>query len=169
MSEKQRGFTLVEVMVAITIILLALIPIFGSMTGVLVYHRNLLDREIALGIVSSLENVLEAQTDFYVEKNGKTELLREISDNDLYPLIIGSDTTGTAQTELSFSANNKTFVAKAYASKNPAISTDIPVGSCSHFKNNPYLFVVKMVVSWTDVSGNTQQMVFVRRFYKARK
>ncbi len=164
MKVKQRGFTLVEVMVAITIILIALLPIFGSMYGVLYYHREILDREVALGLMRAVENILDSQKDLYTYKSGDVVSIKDAGSGE-YPVILYSD-GNTGKYELTVRINNKDFTVRAYAVVNPPICTDVPKdSSCSAKKNVGKLYSVKMVISWSN-QGKSEEMIFVRRFYK---
>ena len=169
--KKDRGFTLVEVMVAITIIILALFPIFGSMVAVLRYHRALLDREIAIGLSRSIENILDSQEDFYTyNDSGEAVTIRSIWElGKEYPIILHKDSAGVASASdyiISIPTNSKIFVARAYAMKNPDICDDIPsTNSCSQFGENPYIYAVKIVITWND-GVSIRSFSVSRRFYK---
>ncbi len=172
MSEKQRGFTLVEVMVAITIILIALIPIFGSMYGVLYYHREILDREVALGLMRSLENVLDSQKQFYTyDSDGNPVVIWNMSDSDRkeYPIILSkssADSWSDKDYEIKTVINGKSFIIRAYAMRNPAVCIGIPdSSSCSSYESIKGLYAVRLVVSWQE-QEKYKNIEFVRRFYK---
>ncbi len=173
MKVKQRGFTLVEVMVAITIILIALLPIFGSMYGILKNHREVLDKEIAIGLARSAENILDSQKDFYtyvrVSGSWKIKSIRDVwSDGEEHPIILHKDNGSSydpADYVISVPTNSKTFRVRAYAMKNPKVCNELPSGSCSSYDDNPYLYAVRIEILWEEGSS-TKSYVVVRRFYK---
>ncbi len=169
----QKGFSLVELMVAMAILLIALLPILGSMYGILYSHRILLDKEIAIGIARSIENILDSQEDFYTYDTSGTATkvvpIRDIwKEGEQYPIILHRNTTTVYSQRdyvIEIPTNNKIFYASAFAMKNPPVCDDISQDPCSSMVPNDYLYAVRIVVKWREM-GKTSTFTVVRRFYK---
>jgi len=169
--ESEKGFSLVELMVAMAILLIAILPIFGSLYGVLYKHRNILDNEIAIGLAQSVENILESQEKFYTyeidDGDYKVVALQEVDDKTKdYPIILHKDNAGASENDyvLSITTNNKTFTARAYGRPDLSVCQDITKDSCS-YTGNKYLYAVRIVVKWTEL-GVQKEFVIARHFYK---
>ncbi len=168
----QKGFSLVELMVAMAILLIALLPILGSMYGILYSHRSLLDKEIAIGIARSIENILDSQEDFYTYYTSGTSTdavpIRDVwDDGKEHPIILhrnNADVFSSSDYVIRIKTNSKEFFAKAFAMKNPNVCDDISQTNCTMVPNN-YLYAVRIVVEWQDMN-KTSTLTVVRRFYK---
>jgi len=166
MKVKQRGFTLVEVMVAITIILIALLAILETMTTLAFSHMEVKNKVVAVNLAQSVDTLIESMGDVVVDYSGSVITFhdKDYSTSDLnkwLPVVLAMD-GDTYYKEIHIPIQGVTYTVKAYA----RASTVKSLQPSERFNTTRDLITVLYVISWKGVGGAQQQMSFVRRYYK---
>jgi len=171
MKVKQRGFSLVELMVAISILLVAILAILGVMTSLAFKHMEVKEKIVAVNLAQSIDALIESMNDIVVvDASNNVAPLHDLNISDLRnwrPVVIWRDGT-TFRTDLPVRVNNVDYIVRVYAEVSPVNSIvpgDPPsIGRTNVISKN--LVTVAYVISWKTYGGKMENMAFMRRYFK---
>jgi prepilin-type N-terminal cleavage/methylation domain-containing protein len=172
MRQKQRGFSLVELMVAITILLVAILAILGVMTSLSFKHMEVKEKIVAVNLAQSIDALIESMDDLIVVNTttGSVVPFHDLDITDLKnwkPVVLWMD-GATYRTDLPIKINNVNYIVRVYAEVNPinSISPGNPpsIGETNITSKN--LITVAYIISWKTYGGKIDSVAFMRRYFK---
>ncbi len=170
--KKDRGFTLVELMVAIAILLVVILTIFYAMNMVALKHIEVKEKSIAINLAQTVDSLIESMSDIVIENPSTGEII-PVHESDIdqlkqwLPVVLLMSGT-QYKTSLIIPINNVNYTVKAYVIVSP-VNSMLPGNPPTISETNIYskdLLSVAFVISWRSYNGRQMTMTFLRRYYK---
>ncbi|GEM_PF-1709116 len=172
MRQMQRGFSLVELMVAITILLVAIMAILGVMASLSFKHMEVKEKIVAVNLAQSIDALIESMDDLIVvdATTGSVVPFHDLDITNLEnwrPVVLWMD-GATYRTDLPIKINNVNYVVRVYAEVSPvnSISPGNPPSIGETNITSKDLITVAYVISWRTYSGKVENVAFMRRYFK---
>ena len=170
MLREERGFSLVELMVASALLLVAVLVVLEILPLVAIKHVEVKERIVAVNLAQAFDALVQSMDDVIVETATGITFIHAngINEYKWYPVVL-SENRGIYNTSIEISINGVKYTIRAFARVNNVVgmrlSDNKPVPYTGTFQNKKDLVAVVINISW-DSGSRHEEMSFVRRYFK---